>query len=678
MEYNRQYASQITDYARRNRCAFLFFCLPVLFGTLFVACTTKQNGTIIINEVLAKNNNGWRDEDGDTSDWVELYNPTHRKVSLEGYTLTDRPTDSKRWTFSAITIAPKEYLLIWASGKDRRGKGALHTNFKLNGDGESLYLIHPNGQIVDALTFDAQRTNVSYGRRFTQPMECCYFTTPSPGKPNPAGGYLGVAEPPICTLAEGFYSESATVGFETSTEGAEIRYTLDASTPTMDYSTKYSSPLTLKRTTVVRACAFKKDYLPSTPITKTYLIGVKHALPVLSIATEPEYLWDRRNGIYTNSNRSGKAWERPVSATLFQPDGTPQVTFAAGLRIHGGASRQRSDKQSFRLYFRKKYGESVLDAPIFPSAPAISHIDRLVLRGGYNDSWCHGTAAKWNIATYVRDQLVRDLHLDMGAVAAHGDFVALYLNGEYWGLYNICERISGEFLSRYLGEGDWDIIKDDRAREGDSIAWEQFKAWYESVDLALEENYRIIGGMMDIENFTDYFILNTWVHNYDWPHHNWYTARRRGDTNARWMFLIWDAEYAFGGGREPFQSDRNTLARASTPHGSLGLLFNKMLQNAEYRAYFTARFEERLKGVLSPDHVLKRLAERLDQVRPEIKAEARRWHSSKSMADWEEAVDSVKAFVDQRTKYVRRHLQSIPDWLRYQSYPKWYPRYPRR
>jgi hypothetical protein len=253
----------------------------------------------------------------------------------------------------------------------------------------------------------------------------------------------------------------------------------------------------------------------------------------------------------------------------------------------------------------------------------------------------------------------------MGKVAAHGDFVALYLNGQYWGLYNICERISGDFLSRYLGDGDWDIIKDDQAREGSSVAWRRFKAWYTSVDLSRDKNYRVLEQKMDIESFTDYFILNTWAHNYDWPYHNWYAARKRNAPDARWFFLVWDAEYALGGGANPFQYNPNTLLQASSPNTSLGILFNKLLQNDDYRAYFTARFEKHLAGVLNPKRVQKRLETRLDQVRSEIPAEAKRWFSRKKLADWQEAVEHVKTFINKRGSYVRRHLRTMPNWLKH-------------
>jgi hypothetical protein len=668
----------MSKFKRLTQSHGLFYYIPLLFITFLVTCAAKQDGQVLINEVLAKNSGEWRDDDGDTSDWIELYNPTSHKINLGGYTLTDDSANPGQWTFPDVTISPKQYLLVWASGKNRRDRRELHTNFKLNGDGESLYLVHPSGQIVDSLTFTVQKTNVSYGRCLRKnAVDCRYFPVPSPNQPNPEQGYLGFVKPPTATVADGIYSQAVTVTFETPTDAAEIRYTLDGSTPTHHHSIKYDTPLTFNRTTIVRASAFKKDYLPSPTMTRTYLIGVKHTLPVVSIVTDPENLWGS-DGIYDNSTWSGQAWERPASAAFLDTDGIVKTTFNTGLRIHGGASRQRAEKQSFRFYFRRRYGQTKLDASLFPSAPDIATLRRIVLRGGYNDSWSHQTAAFWNIATYVRDQLVRDLHLDMGRVAAHGDFVALYLNGEYWGLYNICERISGDFLSRYLGDGEWDIIKDDQAREGDSMAWERFKAWYRSVDLSLLANYRLIGQMMDIENFTDYFIINTWAHNYDWPHHNWYAARKRDDENARWFFLVWDAEYAFGGGREPFQAHPNTLVQASSPNGSLGLLFNKMLENDEYRAYFTKRFEEHSAGTLQPDSVLKVLEKRLAQVRPEVSAEAQRWRPIKEMADWEEAADHLRDFIAQRDAHFRRHVESMPEWLRYQSYPRWHRRFPER
>ena len=237
-----------------------------------------------------------------------------------------------------------------------------------------------------------------------------------------------------------------------------------------------------------------------------------------------------------------------------------------------------------------------------------------VLRGGYNDSWRHHSESQRRRAIYVRDQVVRDLHLDMGCVASHGDFVELYLNGKYWGLYNICERIDAKFLESYFKHADWDLIKDgNEVKEGDRVAWNKFR--------------------------------------------NWYTAKKRGVPDAKWIFLAWDLEYAFGAGMQPFRVNHNTFVHASQRGGgSLAVLFSKLLKNANYRRYFVRRLDEYQKSVLNPAHVQARLSTRLEQVRPAMAAEAKRWQPKRGTKDWERAAKQAQRFIARRTAHVRRHI----------------------
>ncbi len=468
-----------------------------------------------------------------------------------------------------------------------------------------------------------------------------------------------MAETPMFSLPEGFYDKPIVLALSTKSGNAEIHYTLDGSTPTRK-SRRYTKPLKLKKTAVVRARHFRDLQKPNVVATGTYFIGEEEHLPVLSLAIDPDNLWHPETGIYRNSTRRGIKWERPVSVTFFKKDGTLGVKLNAGLRIHGGMSRQRSTKQSFRLYFRSEYGANALEYPIIPSAKKGIQFKKIVLRGGYNDSWRHWGESQRKRAIYVRDQLVRDLHLDMGCIASHGDFVSLYLNGKYWGLYNVCERIDADFLASYFGHADWDIIKDGKVKSGDRAAWRRFRGWYYSVDLAQKANYEAIQKMLDLDNFTDYVIVNVWTQNYDWPSHNWYAARKRGVEDARWIFLTWDAEYAFGAGMQPYQVNHNTLAFASSPRqGPLGMLLCKLLKNADYRLYFTKRLTEHLAGALDAKRVLARLEARLSQVRPTIPAEAKRWQRSRGLSDWERAVRQTRHFIARRTPHVQRYVTSL-------------------
>lgn len=109
----------------------LFFALP-LFFILF----TSQAQHLVINEILASNNNANTDEDGDHQDWLELFNGTAESVSLNGYGLTDNTAQPFKWVFPHYVIAPGEHLLVWCSDKNRTNPALpLHTNWKISNEG---------------------------------------------------------------------------------------------------------------------------------------------------------------------------------------------------------------------------------------------------------------------------------------------------------------------------------------------------------------------------------------------------------------------------------------------------------------------------------------------------------------------------------------------------------------
>jgi len=623
--------------------------LHILSFIVFAAAICAEPN-LKINELLASAD---RDPvDNTPKDWIEIYNPTDQRVELTGYILTDDAMGGSRWVFPQAAIEPHAFLLVWASGKNRRVGDEIHTNFALSRSGESVALRDPDGELIDSVYFGRQRVDVSYGRQPDGGESWFYFDEPTPGYDNSSFAYLGFAAKPEFSPAPEIRSESLLVEITCADQDSTITYTLDGSEPTRQ-SDVYTEPIYLRQTTPIRARAFLPESLPSDILTGTWLIREEIHLPVLSLVTDPENLWNRRTGIYENSTQHGREWERPASVEFFNQDGTQMFGVDAGLRIHGGASRTRSPKRSFRLYFRGDYGPKKLNAPIFPDTD-VESFDRLVLRGGFNDTWTYDRAMQRETAIYVSDQVVRDLHNDMGFVAPHGIYAQLYLNGEYWGLYNPCDRIDTDFLASYYNFEDWDIISDDEVKEGDTAAWNDLLSFVRRSNLRDPESYDEVQSMVSLDQITSYYILNIWVQNYDWPHHNWYAARERSPRGL-WRFFLWDVEYSFGSGIQGYQIAQNTFETARSA-GALGTLFDQLLRNKEYRTYFLSELERYLATTLSTPHVLNRLNEQLEIVRPVIPLEVERWAQDKSLRDWERAADMARDFIENRTPIVRRHI----------------------
>ena len=317
---------------------------------------------IIITEVQAANTRTVADDQGSYSDWIELHNPTDTPVSLAGYTLTDDPDEPDKWRLPLITLAPGDFLLVWASGADRMRAEGWHTNFRLSRGGEYVGLFGPDGHVVDAVEFGEQQANVSWGR-LPGSDQWVAFPRPTPRAANTSSPRAGPDAPSIGMMpGSGFFTGPVTVHLAAPAVGSKVYYTLDGSDPTVAGQV-YTVPLVLKQTGVLRAVALRDGVPISTVTTATYLVGESTGLPVVSLVTEPAHLWDEAAGIYINASERGRAWERPVTVEWLSPEGKLGFRVGAGLRIHGGGGRAFSIKQSFRLYLRGEYGPRELEFP---------------------------------------------------------------------------------------------------------------------------------------------------------------------------------------------------------------------------------------------------------------------------------------------------------------------------
>ena len=635
--------------------------VPVLLLALLAIGTPVAQATtpdILITEVMAANTSTVADDQGSYSDWIELHNLTDTPIPLGGYTLTDDPTGPTKWPLFAATLAPGDFLVIWASGRDEVTPEGWHTSFRLSRGGEYVGLFDPDGQLVDEVAFGPQLADVSLGRLGTVFDRWVSFPRPTPGAANTTRHRLRAAPgaPPVAvTPGSGRYAGPVTVLLYTPVPGSGVYYTLDGSDPTVD-GEAFTAPLEVTETTVLRAVALDDGVPVSAVTTATYLIGENTGLPVLSLVTEPAHLWDEETGIYTNAEERGRNWERPVTAEWLSSEGELDFSVGAGLRIHGGTSRGLA-KQSFRLYFRGEYGPRELAYPLFGTEPG-QRYDRLVLRSGSHDSWLwYGEEA-----VYLRDQLVRELHGAMGQVAARGRWVEVYLNGVYWGVYNLTERIDESFLATHFDHDDWDLVLTE-----EHGAWNAFVDWITGTDLSEAIQYEQAVQQLDIENFTSFVSLHLWAGNTDWASNNWYAARMRDGPDTRWRLFVWDAETTLGLGQEIDASEDVSFSQAVIYGGlDASLILASLLASPQYQAYFTAQVERHLAGALATETVRGRLAALVTKLRPAIAVEATRWlpdqEPAEAVAQWEAALQRVSDSLAANAQRLRQ--LSDPETLR--------------
>jgi hypothetical protein len=547
----------------------------------------------VINEIAANPGQG-------SDDWLELYNPGPRSFDIGGMYLTNDLATPTLWKIRSGTAVPGNgWLRIWLGTQTTAG--GLHASFDLSADGGQVGLFDRDGiTLMDSKTFTRLDAGVSLGRYPDGGTDWLLFGSPSPGAAN-KNPYLGEVEEVAFSVDHGFFNAPFSVTLTAETTDAVIFYTVDGSSPLGDQGDirVYIEPIPISTTTCLRAAAILDGWKSSHVQTRTYVFlrdvirqsknpsgfpkdwgsaaadyemdprianSSKYgplmeqallSLPTVSLVLPPDALFGP-TGMYTNSTQSGSAWERQSSVEWISPGGGMEFQVDAGLRIYGGAFRGMglTRKKSFRLSFKGEYGPTKLDFPVFDVPDATTRFDTLILRAGANDAWNN-----WgNVNTqYIVDEFMRRTQLAVGQPSAHGTFVHLYLNGLYWGLYNLTERPNASFCSTYLGgdKEEWDYLNAGIPQgQGNGATW---NAMFGLVRAGLSDNasYQKIQGnnpdgtrnpaydnLLDANNYVDYIFHNFWGGTGDWPWHNYYAACRRPPNATGFKFFDWDAEGA--------------------------------------------------------------------------------------------------------------------------------------
>jgi len=625
------------------------------------------------------------DDDGDETDWIELYNQSGSTVNLAGWTITDDNDNEDKWSFPSINILSGEYLLIYASSKDRTTGPALHTNFNLSGNGEYLALYNDLGQkqFEVAPEYPNQSAFYSWGRVIASDYQ--FLGTPTPGYANDtAVTFDGTTDVPVFSHSRDYYDTPFFLTITSTTLGATIRYTTDGTEPTLTQGSTYTTAINISATTAIRARAFKTGKRPSKISTQTYFMGLNEtmkSLPSMSLVTDEnislyapygtaaiiggsydEHGFWYANGPddYNNCIMHGRAYERPVSAEyLSQTD--PGFQIDCGIRVRGsGWTRPHYkpyhnnwlydpyQKHSFQLLFRDDYGPTDLEHQIFGPL-TVEQFDVIALRAGHND---------FN-NPYIKDELLRSLQIDMGWVTSHGTFVNMFINGEHRGFYNPVEKPNEDFFqSWYNSPNDWDVIHIGQARDGDLAKWGQLWTILNSgLDFSVYTDYQQIEEHIDVNNYIDYLLLNVYAATWDWPHNNWGAARER-IPEGRFRWYIWDAEGGFGTYNiNPVTFNMFTEVFTNPVNGwvRICMIYDRLKNSPDFKLFFADRIQKHFfnGGVLTDNYIEDRFNELKAIIQP--------------MFDYlypEETYDTsiVDSWIPNRRSHVFNHFEGQGLW----------------
>ena len=635
------------------------FTIFLIFGLLQISLIAQS---LVINEVMALNTKTLQDEDGDYPDWIEIHNTSASSINLKGYGLSDDSLNIFRWVFSDLIIPANDYLIIFASGKNRNvALLPLHTNFKLKSSGTAVILTDSLGNRVDKVVTNSLNADVSFGRDPSNASQWKYFLTPTPGWANGNDGFLFVAQKPQFTKQGGFYTGTVALNLSTSSPQATIYYTIDGAEPTIS-STAYGSTINIDSTTVVRARAFGTNLLPSEIITQTYIINNTSTLPIVSLSTDPKNFWYNNTGIFVMGDSAEttppfhganfwKDWEKPVHIEFYETTGTQGFSIDAGMKIFGGWSREYAQK-SLKIITRNQYGIDSIPYQIFPNRKT----------KGYKSVVIRNSGQDWEY-TMLRDGFIQSLVEGLGLGTQEYRPTVIYINGVYWGIQNIRERLNEDYLADHynvdpknvdLLKLDWEIIEGSNA---DYIAMQNFIS---NNDLSIQANYDSVKSLMDIDNYLSYIAAEIYLDNTDWPGSNveYWKSKTPG---SKWRWLLYDTDYGFGlyAGRD---GSNNTLEMATAVNGPSWpnppwstFLFSNLLKNTDFKNKFINRFADFANSRFRADSVNARLTEFVNKIVNEIPNHLQRWGTG-TMNDWNARIDQMRTFANNRISYVKTHI----------------------
>lgn len=595
-----------------------------------------------ISEAMSSNSSYLKGPYGNTTDWVELYNAGKETVDLSEYCLSPS-ADGTRYPLPAKKLAPGSYICILLSESGRRLKaGYGHLPFNLSSAGDSLYLTK-NDQFLDYAILPELSGDEVWGRPSGAPV-FTRLSSATPGSKN--AGKSRISEAPVAVTPQGAYDGVSSLQVTLSAKG-DIYYTTDCTAPTKS-DKKYTGPITLKKTTVLRVAAYEKGASRSPVKDYTYLINENDSLSTVCLVTNPDNLWDYETGIYEMGPNAGATtpyhganfWrnvEISASASLFETDGSVGFSENCGLKIFGGYSRA-NEKKSLACMFRGKYGSSSLDYALFGDA-GINSFQSFVLRAGGQDAY----------GSKIRDEMITSLASEhLGLPVQRFRPTALYINGDYWGIYFIREKLTDQYVAGNFGVYAEDVTLANWS--GSSCkAYRDLQSYAKNHDLSKQEHYDYIKSRINMDNYIDYMITQMWIANTDLGNVKFFKT-----PDMPWHWALFDTDLSFR--RVSHKSVTNIMTKRIWIRDiSSSTLVIRLMKNPEFKDKFMRRMAWALKNVWTEENVVNRVNEIQAMLQPDIAKECRRWGGS--VSKWEDSLQSLRSFAKNRTKYVLDDLQ---------------------
>lgn len=592
----------------------------------------KTSDTLIINEVMNNNYSYMPHNGNEYYDWIELKNNSNKTINLKDYYLTNSTNSMEKYNLPDVELKSGEKYILMASGDTNLSNNSYtHINFKIS-DVESLYLTKDN-EIIDSMVIANVPLGYSFGRHSDYGLY--YFSKPTPKEENNSGT-SSVAYVPEFSVEFGVYNDSDGINLEILGNGT-IYYTLDGSTPTTS-SKVYNGPIFLNSTTVVKAVSYVEGKIISEEIVGSYIINENHTLPVMSVSLNP-----------SSFNRvQSDAWntELEVEAYAELYEDGKSFSIPCGFKLFGGSTRGLP-KKSFALKFKKKYGEANLNYQVFENRD-YSKFNSLILRSGSQDQE----------SAFIRDILMTSLvdgvtNLSVQAYKS----VILYINGEYWGVYNIREQVDDDFIANNFNvskEGTNIVRIDNDITVGDGKKYFDLLTYVSTKDMSKDSNYEYVKKELNIESYVDFWVAENWVTNNDIVNTRFYWHPDIDD--GRINMIFYDLDFAM------WNHYLNYFNFSVQPEGMSRLqvstlLMRSLIVNEEFKKTFLERLSYQLDNVWSEERVLQRIDEIYNDLKPEMERDQKRWGMTYQY--WEDNVEKLREYTRLREDYITKQAKSF-------------------
>jgi len=653
--------------------------LKLIALQICLICIVYQlHGQIVINEYSAANLNSFYDSFEKTEDWIELYNNGTSNVDLSGYHLSDKINKPDKWKIpEGTTIPGKGHLIFSCSGRDGRFGDELHTNFKLTQtkDNEYVVLSDPQKNIINSFQVQVTQVEQSRCRKSDGSGDWAICTFPTYGTSNnnsTSRQYKAFTATPSMDLNAGFYSATQVLNINNNEPNSLIRYTLDGTNPT-ENSEIFTAPISISQTTVVKAKAYSLDdqILPGNMDFNTYFINESSTLAIFSVAADD---------VIELANGEGELI--PIgSIEYFNISRDREATSFGSLNRHGQDSWVL-DHRSLDWVSRDEMGYSkAVEAPLFSYSDRDSY-QKFMFRNSGDDNYPAIDDGDHEGSTHIRDEFVQTLSqeggmkLDVRAV----ERVAVYLNGQYWGVYGMRERaVDHDYTGEYYDQGKYDIqyLSTWRSTEIEYGGIDALNDWVNlrdqilSKDMSSPVNYKIVKDSINVLSMIDYFLANLNVVASDWLNYNtgWWRGLNPDGDHKKWGYILWDLDATFDYYIN-YSGVPNTTPTAKPcdivqigeymddffgyysngGDGDVGqhekILLKLLNENDEFKQLFYSRYADLMNTVYSCDNMTNTLDRMLAVIEPEMPAQINRWGGS--MQEWKSNVDDLRSFILQR------------------------------